>query len=140
MVSGLSVSAHGQTNAVTNENVVTRIVVTPHVDPNGPVTLDVDVEDSRLGPPDESVVLLAPNPSGKSKEAPGVAAVSPKDATTAEPSSATVRPPQVQTMTVQSTVRVPHGQTVVLAGMVQQGHGKQRLLLLTPRILRLEPR
>lgn len=140
MVTGVSVSAHGQTNAVTYENVGTRIVVTPHVDPNGPVTLDVDVEDSRLGPPDESVVLLAPNPSGKSKEAPGVAAVSPKDATTAESSSATVRPPQVQTMTTQSTVRVPDGQTVVLAGLVQQARSKQRLLLLTPRILRLEPR
>jgi type II secretory pathway component GspD/PulD (secretin) len=115
MISGTSVTPMGQANSVRYENLGTVVGVTPRVWPDDVVTMEIDVDDSRLGPVGEGTIISAP------KEG--------------EP----VRTPNIDAMTSQSTIRIRDGQTAIMGGMSRQAKlGKQRLVLITPHVLRTD--
>ncbi len=111
-ISGTTVSAMGRASSVTMENVGTIVGFTPRVGSDRAVTMEIDVEDSQLGRPEEGATLAAP------KEG--------------EP----VRVPNTETFTAQATLRILDGQTVVLGGLARQAKpGHERLLLVTAHVL-----
>jgi type II secretory pathway component GspD/PulD (secretin) len=113
-VTGTTVSQSGTVNQVQLENVGTILGVTPRIAPDGTVAMEIDVEDSCLGPPQEGTPVITP------KE--GQAA----------------RTPNIETMTAQTSLQISDGQTVVLGGMARQAKtGKQRLIVVTPHVIRI---
>jgi len=111
-VTGTSVSPMGTTSNVSLDNVGFIIGLTPRVGPDGAVTMELDVEESRLGSAEEGAPLATP-----------------KD-------GQTIRSPIVETLMSQATVRIPDGQTITLAGVASQGKsGKQRFILVTPHVV-----
>lgn len=90
-----------------------RVSVTPRVEPDGWITMKIEVQISQLAPP---------------------------DASPAEPDAAqgpTIHASRVVTITAQSTVRVADGRTVVLAGLTSKSDARDEelLIVLTPRIV-----
>lgn len=80
------------------------------------VTLELDLEDSRLGPVEEGTPV-AVNSEGE-----------------------TIRTPHVETFVCQSTVRIANGETVKLAGMSRGDGGSEskRVVQITARVLPVE--
>ena len=105
-VSGRTVTAKGTMNSVTFEDVGTQLKLTPRVGPDEVVTLEVDVEDSRLGPEEEGVVI-ATDSEGK-----------------------TLRMAGTQTLTCETTLSIRSGQTVTLAGMGRGGETEKKCVVL----------
>jgi len=92
-------------------NVGLILGVTPRVSPAGPVFMEVDVEDSRLGTEQEGIPIAVPG-------------------------GQVVRTPRVETTMVQTTVRVPNGETIVLGSVAGRGKSdKELFILLTPHVL-----
>ena len=113
-VTGSSFGPPGRMNQITMENVGTIVGFTPRVGADQAVTLAIDIEESRLGPPEEGAAI----------------SVSSQGETT--------RTPNTETLTAQTTLRIPDGQTVVLGGMARQSKsGKARVILVTPHVLRM---
>jgi hypothetical protein len=111
-VVGSSVSQMGIVNSVTFENVGTKIGLTPRVAADRTVAVQVDLEDSRLGPREAGVVIMAPDKG--------------------EP----VRTPNVEMLSVQTTVRIADGKTVVIGGMARESKsGKHLMIWLTPHVM-----
>ena len=106
-----NVTPQGRTNSFTVENVGTIVTFTPRVGIDGKVALQLDIEDSRLGPMEEGLVIFAPS-EGEA-----------------------VRSPYMDSLKVQTTLHIPDGQTVVVSGMARQKAGKQRVILVTPHVL-----
>ena len=101
-----------QNNCVTPQNVGTIVALTPRASADRVVTMQLDVEDSRLAPAEEGAPIFVPSKG--------------------EP----VRAPVVETFTVKTTLKIADGQTVVLGGMARQPkNGKQRVILVTPHVL-----
>jgi hypothetical protein len=116
-VTGTSSSPRGQVNSVSMENVGLTLGVTPRINADGIVTMEIDVEQSRLGPAEEGTPI----------------------ATSAE--GETIRTPSVQTTQVQTTVSATSGQTVMLGGLVTRSEGQEpgerRLLMfVSPHVFR----
>ncbi|HUT92799.1 MAG TPA: secretin N-terminal domain-containing protein [Thermoguttaceae bacterium] len=90
-----------------------RVSITPRVEPDGWVTMEIEVQISQLGPPEEGPAVSA-SPDGR-----------------------TVRASRVVTITAETTVRVADGHTVVLAGLTSKSDSREEelLLVLTPRIV-----
>jgi type II secretory pathway component GspD/PulD (secretin) len=113
-ITSSAITQQGRTNSFVLENVGTILGFTPHVGPDGTVTLQLNVEDSRLGPMEEGVVVAAPT-QGEA-----------------------LRTQNVDTLTVKTTLHIPDGQTAVVGGMARQPKaGKQRVILITPHVLPL---
>lgn len=111
-VAGTNAASTGAANNVTHEEVGAVVAVTPRVGPDRVVTVQLGVDDSRLGPVEEG------SPLSTSKD--GV----------------TVRTPRIELLMCQCTVRIDDGETVVLATMGDRPKsGKQRFILVTPRVL-----
>jgi type II secretory pathway component GspD/PulD (secretin) len=111
-ISAVSMGPHGQSNSVTTENTGTKLSFTARHGADGSVTLQFDIDDSRMGPPDEGVVLSKPEKG--------------------EP----IRMGSTETMSSQSTIRAADGQTVVVAAVsMKPKSGVQRWILLTPHIV-----
>jgi type II secretory pathway component GspD/PulD (secretin) len=111
-ISSVNMSQMGRTNSVTMQTVGTMLKLTPRANAEGVVTMQLDIEDSRLGPTDEGPAIFTPDKG--------------------EP----IRAPITESLTVQSTVKIADGQTVVLSGMARQPkNGKQRVILVTPHVL-----
>jgi type II secretory pathway component GspD/PulD (secretin) len=107
-------SQYGRVNSTTLENTGTILALTPKVSADQAVAMTVAVEDSRLGPLEEGVVISVP------KEG--------------EP----IRSPKIDTAIVQTTVSIPDGQTALIAGMTREvKSGKERVVLITPRVLHI---
>ena len=101
-----------QSNMVIYENVGTNLTLTPRVNADRVVTMQLEIKDSRLGPVEESVPIYVP-----SKGDP-------------------IRSPTVETLTVQTTIKVADGQTMLLCDMSRQAkNGKQRVILVTVHVL-----
>jgi type II secretory pathway component GspD/PulD (secretin) len=95
-------------------NVGLILGVTPRVSPDGPVFMEIDVEDSRLGTEQEGIPIAVPG-------------------------GQVVRTPRIETTTVQTTVRVPDGETIVLGSIARRGKSdKELFILLTPHVLERE--
>jgi Flp pilus assembly secretin CpaC len=111
-ITAVMMNQTGRTNSVTPQNVGTILSLTPRAGADGTVTMQLDVEDSRLGPADEGVAIFAPG------------------------QGETVRAPVIDTAMAQTTLQIPDGQTVVLGSMTRQSKsGKQRVILVTPHVL-----
>lgn len=141
-ITGVNISATGQTNNVTLENVGLILGVTPRISPDGLVVMEIDAEKSQLGP-----------------EAEGI----PVSITTA---GQVIRSPRIATTTAQTTVSAISGQTVVLGGLISKsrseihrrvplisdipligelfrydnitGARKELLIIMTPHVVRTE--
>jgi type II secretory pathway component GspD/PulD (secretin) len=109
---GVAINAMGRANSIEREDVGTIVRLTPRVGPDRAVTLELTVEDSRLGPAEEGIVVAIDKEGQET------------------------RTPNTETLMFQSTVCIPDGETVTLAGMTRQAKsGKKRLILVTPRVL-----
>jgi len=112
-VVGRTVTSKGTANNVTMENVGTQLSFTPRVGPDDVVTLELDVEDSRLGPEEEGVVI-ATDSTGE-----------------------TLRTPSTRTLVCESTLSIPSGETVTLAGMGRGGESeKKRVVLVKAEVVK----
>jgi type II secretory pathway component GspD/PulD (secretin) len=111
-ITGSSMSTGGMVNQIALENVGWLVSMTPRVGSDGAVTMELDVEDSRLAPTEQGVIIVVP-----------------KDG---EP----VRSPRIETMMLQGTVRVQNGQTITMAANSRNAKpGTERLIAITARIL-----
>ena len=113
-ITGTTASPRGTTNSVEYENTGTLIKVRPRVDADDRIAMEIDVEDSRLGSPEEALIISTPSEG--------------------EP----IRTPAIETWTIQTSLIVANGQTVVLAAAVESPQTKlERLVLLTARVERI---
>ena len=104
----------GRINNVTLEHVGLLVNVTPRIAPDGHVTIELKVEESRLGPVDEGVPLA----SGEGH--------------------AEVRMPRTVTTSLETTVTAADGQTVVLGGLITKSASRRvdLVILASPRVVR----
>jgi general secretion pathway protein D len=93
-VTGASVGINGQQTSVEEDNVGLIVGVTPRINPEGNVVIEIDAEKSELGPESEGIPV----------------AVS-LDGTP-------IRSPRVDTATAQATVSAASGETIVLGGLI----------------------
>ena len=111
-ITGVTMSKAGTASQVTVENVGTTLQMRPRMEGEGAVLVEVDFQDSRVGPEEEGVVVAAPA-DGKP-----------------------IRSPAIETLQMRTTLRIRNGETIALAGMTQQGKtAKGRVLLITAHIL-----
>ena len=115
-ITGTTISARGRTYNVTLENVGLTLGVTARISDDGLVTMEIDLEQSNLGPADEGAPISS---SRDGKE---------------------TRSPEIGTTTLQTTVSAKSGQTVVLGGLIsrQEAEGRGMLILLAPHIVSLK--
>ncbi len=112
-VAGVSKSAAaGTAQSVTLDNVGLILGVTPRINvKEGTVVLQVNAEDSQLGPENEGVPLSATGDKA-------------------------VRSPRIDTVVVQTTVMIPDGKTIILGSIARQGKtDKELVIILTPHII-----
>jgi type II secretory pathway component GspD/PulD (secretin) len=112
-VAGISNTAvSGTTQSVTMANVGLILGVTPRINvKEGIVVLQVDAEDSQVGPEKEGIPLSAAGDKA-------------------------VRSPRIDSVTVQTTVMIPDGKTIILGSIARQGKtDKELVIILTPHII-----
>ncbi|MFZ5833691.1 MAG: secretin N-terminal domain-containing protein [Planctomycetota bacterium] len=112
-VVGVSKSGDGEVRSTTLENVGLIVGVTPRITPDGAVVMEIDAEQSQLGPESEGIPIESRGDK-------------------------VVRTPRIDTTTVQSTVTVSDGQTVVLASVARTRMGesdKALVIVVTPHIV-----
>ncbi|QGJ71135.1 Type II and III secretion system protein [Planctomycetales bacterium 10988] len=95
-ITSTSFSDFGQTNSITQENVGLVLGVTPRISPEGQVVMEIDVENSSVGPESEGIPI-------------SIAA-----------SGDVIRSPRIDTTTAQTTVSAANGQTIVLGGLIRE--------------------
>ena len=93
-VSGVTINETGQVNNVVDENVGLILGVTPRISPEGLVVMEIDAENSAVGPEEEGVPISI--------------------SATGE----VVRQPLINITLAQTTVSAMDGQTVVLGGLI----------------------
>lgn len=93
-VTGVQINETGQVNNVVDENVGLILGVTPRISPEGLVVMEIDAENSAVGPEDEGVPISI--------------------SATGE----VVRQPLINITLAQTTVSAMDGQTVVLGGLI----------------------
>jgi type II secretory pathway component GspD/PulD (secretin) len=104
----------GMSNSIMMEDLGTSINLIPRVGADGVVRMELMVEDSRLGPLEEGVVM------GTSQD------------------NQPIRAPNTQTSSTKTTLAVPDGKTVAAGGMSREPKsGKERIVLVTPHVLRM---
>lgn len=107
-----NVTAHGMVNNVTQVAVGTRISMTPRIEPENRVVLNVDIQDSRSGPEEEGVVVTEVN--GK-----------------------TIRSPKECKLTAKTTLSLEDGKPVLLGSLNRDGkNGREKKIFVTAHILR----
>ena len=142
-VTGTNVTDGGiQQNTIDLEDVGLLIGVTPRISPDGLVVMEVDAQNSELGPEAEGIpISIAPN-------------------------GETIRSPRIRTIQTQTTVSAMDGQTIILGGLItkstneihrrvplladvpvlgnlfrydfNQSERKELLIILTPHVVRNE--
>jgi type II secretory pathway component GspD/PulD (secretin) len=112
-VTGVTLSPRGRTNQLQLENVGTVLGVTGRVTGDERIRLEIDLEQSHLGPEDE-----------------GTSVATLKD-------EEVVRTPQAKTLTLQTSVSLHNGQAVLVGGMLYQNNKRcgELLLLVQPEIM-----
>ena len=97
VIRSVTISDVGQTNAVDMQDVGLILAVTPRINPDGLVVMEIDAENSKLGPESDGVPVSI--------------------SATGE----VVRYPRIETTTAQTTISAMDGQTVVLGGLIVKG-------------------
>lgn len=115
-ITATAMTPRGKANSVTLEDTGLTLGVTPRINADGLVTMEIDVDESHLGPAEEGTVISS-LPGGEE-----------------------VRAPQVQSSKLQTTVSAASGQTVVLGGLVSRQEAPSArwqgtLVFLTPYLL-----
>jgi type II secretory pathway component HofQ len=112
-VSSMSVSATGnETRSTTMDNVGLIVGITPRIDPEGTVVMQIDVEQGQVGPESEGIPITVAG--GK-----------------------LIRSPRMETTTIQTTVRIHDAQTMILGSIAQKGKSdKELVIIVTPHVLR----
>jgi len=105
-ITGVTMTPFGRTNSVRYQNTGFLLGVQPHVDPGGIITVNVNVNASRIGSDDEGVPIW----------------VSEKGETVA------ARP--IHTTVWRGMVRVPDGKTVAVAKVDRDVYGRHRRLIV----------
>ncbi|MGA2058906.1 MAG: secretin N-terminal domain-containing protein [Thermoguttaceae bacterium] len=108
-ITGASMSNLGTYNNINYENVGTKIQITPRVASSGKVAVQLDIQDSRLGPQEEGTII-----------------VTPKDG---QP----IRTPNTETLSTQTTLQLQDGQTQTISAMTS--NGKSRRIAVTAHII-----
>jgi type II secretory pathway component GspD/PulD (secretin) len=113
MVRSTQQSRSGPVQQLEYVEVGQQVSVTPRVEPDGWVTMEIELETSQLGPPE-------PSPAGPASAEGGTIHVS-----------------RIVTISAQSTVRVADGHTVVLAGLTSKSDSRDEelLIVLKPQIV-----
>lgn len=93
-ISGVQVQTTGQVNNITMDNVGLIMAVTPRISPDGLVVMEIDAENSKVGPESEGIPVSI-NVNGD-----------------------VIRSPRIDTTVAQTTVSATSGQTVVLGGLI----------------------
>ena len=109
VISGSSATTLGMTNTINQVNVGTIIQMTPRVAPGGIVALQLNVQDSRIGPIEEGTPITSIN--GK-----------------------VIRQPSIDVLSNQTTLRLQDGQTQTI-GVVARS-GKSHQIAVTAHIIR----
>jgi type II secretory pathway component GspD/PulD (secretin) len=100
--------------SMTYLNVGLIVGMTPRISPDGTIAMQINVEQSQLGPENEGTPVSVAGDK-------------------------VVRSPRIDTTTVQTTVAVPDGKTIILGSVARQGRNeKEFVILVTPHILGLE--
>ena len=106
-------SPGGEVRSSSPDNVGLILGVTPRIGPDGTVTMQVDAEQSQLGPEKEGIPISVVGDK-------------------------VIRAPWTDVTVVQTTVKIPDGQTMIL-GSARQGKGDMELvIIITPHVLGLE--
>ncbi len=107
-------TAKGQANTTVLENVGLILGVTPRITPDGTIVMELDAEQSQLGPENEGIPISVAGDK-------------------------VIRTPRIDTAMVQTTVTIPDGQTIILGSVPQHGKSnKELLIIVTPHIIRAE--
>ncbi len=111
-ITGSSSSSRGRVNSVTLEDVGLTLGVTPRISADGQVTMEIDIEQSRLAPEKEGVAVSVSE-------------------------GEVVRSPEVEIVNVQTTVRVHDGRSLVLGGLIRKSKtGWRELLIVVTPVVR----
>jgi len=115
-ITGVTQAQFGRFNSMQYHNTGFIVGVVPHVDPGGVVTVEVDVNNSRIGSDDEGVPIFAPLEGEKGER---------------------IVSHPIHQMLSRSVVRVPAGKTVVVvrAGREERGRGRELVILLSARVV-----
>jgi type II secretory pathway component GspD/PulD (secretin) len=108
-VTGTSSNNIGMTHTVSPRQVGTIIQMTPRVAPGGIVVLELDISDSRAGPPEEGAIIYT-GKDGKS-----------------------IRTPNFDTLLNKTTLQLQDGQTQTISAMTR--NGKYRQISVTAHII-----
>jgi hypothetical protein len=112
MVAGVALGRGGTMNNITYRDMGTVIQMTPRMSPAGDILVELNVEDSRLGPEEEGAVFFTPEKGPPQ------------------------RTPNVESLSVNSTVHLQPGCALVLGGMSSGGKdSRQRLLSVTAHVV-----
>ena len=95
-ITNVQITQTGTTNNVTLDNVGLILGVRPRVSPDGLVVMDIDVENSKLGPEAEGIPIQI------------------------TVTGDVIRSPRINTITAQTTVTALSGQTIVLGGLISK--------------------
>ncbi len=105
-------SAKGQTTTTVLDNVGLILGVTARIEPHGTIALQVDAEQSQLGPEKEGIPISVAGDK-------------------------IIRTPRIETAMVQTSVTIPDGQTIILGSMPRQAKSdREMLIIVTPHIIR----
>jgi hypothetical protein len=112
-VTSMSVSATGnETRSTTMDNVGLIVGITPRIDPEGTVVMQIDVEQGQVGPESEGIPITVVG--GK-----------------------LIRSPRFETTTIQTTVRIHDAQTMILGSVAQKSKAdKELVVIVTPHVIR----
>ena len=116
VITGTSRTQFGTTNNVTLQNFGLLMAIVPRVVPNGVVTLEIDLNQSRQGRAEEGVAL-----------------------STSSGGDTIRHPPTIRTM-IQSIVKAPAGKTVVVTAATSESGPRrtETLLLVSAHVLKVQ--
>ncbi|MFZ5833416.1 MAG: hypothetical protein ACOY3P_25290 [Planctomycetota bacterium] len=110
-VTGVGQSSRGVTRSVTIENIGTIVNVTPAVSRDGLVTMEFEIEDSRLGPTDEGAVIAE------------------------LPEQEPLRTSPIETFQLKTTLQIKSGESVLVGGSVSgSSKPRHRLVKITAMV------
>jgi hypothetical protein len=115
-ITGVTSTSFGRTNSISYHNTGFIVGVQPRVDRGGIVTVQVDVNGSRIGSGEEGVPMFV-SPEGEK-----------------------IVSHPVEQMISRSIVRVPQGKTIVVArvGREEQGRRREMVILLSAQVCKLK--
>jgi hypothetical protein len=115
MITGTTLTTFGQTNSVTFASAGLIVAIVPHVAEGGDVLLEIDLNQTRQGRPEEGVPISVSSAGQTIRSTPRISSV------------------------LRSTVKAPAGKTVVVAAASESGPRRtETVLLVSARVLNVK--